>query len=234
MKRFFPFFCLAFLVFSTLACKAATQILLDPTPTPTIVPSPTPTLAPPTSTPRPLPSATPDTCPNGDCITSCLNQLTDVTRSTGSGTDSKSTRKYFVANDEYTLVTYDVAGDELENPVDESGLPKNIRDYQNDSATQERIWKYFAAIIPPENRKYLKAYVVFTDGKDNLLASVAQSSRSPNDWALSVDIMDAFNPQDLTFTLVHEYGHLLTLNPSQVVPSQAVFNHPDKDRKSVV
>ena len=30
-----------------------------------------------------------------------------------------------------------------------------------------------------------------------------------------------------TFTLIHEYGHLLTLGPDQVPPSLAVFNNPE-------
>jgi hypothetical protein len=234
MKRCLPLLILVLLALSSLACMTASRVLFGEPPTP----APSPTSIPPTVTPlpptataaptaSPTPSPTPDTCPNGDCITSCLDNLTDITRS--GGTDSKSARKYFVADDEYNLVTYTVQGDLIENPVDKPNLPKNFREYQNDRTAQEKIWNYFAAIIPPENRKFLTEYIIFTDGKDNLLASVEQSRHSPSEWALSVDIMDASNPQDLTFTLVHEYGHLLTLNPSQVVPSQPIFDNPESD-----
>jgi hypothetical protein len=42
-----------------------------------------------------------------------------------------------------------------------------------------------------------------------------------------VDIVDSDDKLDLTYTLIHEYAHLLTLGPNQVTPSMAVFNNPD-------
>jgi hypothetical protein len=42
-----------------------------------------------------------------------------------------------------------------------------------------------------------------------------------------VDIADIANRANLTYTLVHEFAHLLTLGPDQVTPSLAVFNNPE-------
>jgi hypothetical protein len=45
-----------------------------------------------------------------------------------------------------------------------------------------------------------------------------------------VDIADSKDYDNLTFTLLHEFGHLLTLNADQVRPSRDVFNNPhDKE-----
>jgi len=151
-------------------------------------------------------------------------------QSGGTGGESKTMHRAITVNKEYTLVTYTVVGDHIKDPLDQRGLSQNLKDYQKDRQTQHRIWDFFAAIIPPEQRKFLREFIVFTDGKENLLASVSQSENSPAEWVLSVDIMDATNPKDLTFTLVHEYGHLLTLNPSQVVPSQRIFDNPNSDK----
>jgi hypothetical protein len=229
MRRFLPLLCLAALGLTSLACMTVSRAIFGEPPTPTALPAtstltPVPTLTP---LPTPTPAPTPDFCPNGDCITSCLAQLDSLPQANGG--ETKSTRKYFVSNDEYTLVTYSIHGSRLENPINESGLPQNLQAYQKDLQSQAQIWDYFAAIIPPANRTFLKQYIVFTDGKDNILASVAQSDTSAAEWVLSVDIMDAANPQDLTFTLVHEYGHLLTLNPDQVPPSQEVFDNPESE-----
>jgi hypothetical protein len=151
-------------------------------------------------------------------------------QSSGAGGESKTMRQSYNSNSRYTLVTYSVVVDQIKDPVDERSLSRSLEDYQKDRQTQQRIWNYFAAIIPPEQRKFLNSFIIFTDGKQNLLASVSQSNKSPDEWVLSVDIMDATNPRDLTYTLVHEYGHLLTLNPLQVIPSQAIFDHPDNDK----
>jgi hypothetical protein len=111
-----------------------------------------------------------------------------------------------------------------------AGIPQNLKAYQQDSSSQNKIWDYFAAIIPPDQRRFLSEYDVFTDGKDNILASVSQSETDMGLWVLTIDIVDAGNPQDLTYTLVHEFGHLLTLNPSQVIPSQRIFKNPSSEK----
>jgi len=35
--------------------------------------------------------------------------------------------------------------------------------------------------------------------------------------------------RNLAYTLIHEYAHLLTLGPSQVTPSLAIFDNPDDE-----
>jgi hypothetical protein len=228
MKRFAPLFLIVVLGLASLACMAVNRALFGEPPTPTsIPPTPVPTFTA-TVTPVPTLTPTPDSCPNGDCITSCLDELRSLPQM--GNEQSKTVHRMVTVDKERTLVSYTIDGDQIKNPVEQYGLASGLKDYQKDRQTHELIWNYFAAIIPPAQRKFLSAYIIFTDGKDNLLASVEQSKNSPDKWNLSVDILDAANPKDLTFTLVHEFGHLLTLNPSQVVPSQAIFDHPDSKR----
>ena len=66
-----------------------------------------------------------------------------------------------------------------------------------------------------------------TDGQDNVLAAVAQTYDDPNLWGLEVDIADTQDYYYLSYTLVHEFAHLLTLGSDQVPPSEAIFNNPD-------
>ena len=71
--------------------------------------------------------------------------------------------------------------------------------------------------------------MIVTDGESNGLAAVAQTTYDPNLWGLEVDIRDSDDKLNLTYTLIHEYAHLLTLGPDQVTPSVAIFNNPDDD-----
>jgi hypothetical protein len=83
------------------------------------------------------------------------------------------------------------------------------------------------SIIPAEQRVLLSGFFIFTDGAGNHLAAVSQTLEDPTQWILHVDILDSENYYDLTYTLIHEQGHLLTLNADQVPPSDAIFEHPN-------
>ncbi len=214
------FFAALLLVLSGLACRFAEKILLDPTATP--APSATP--LPPTSTPTP-PTETPQPtfgaiCPDGNCVEACLSNLGALSKTAPSeGRDGFN-------NSEYDLVTYQILGDEITNPVKQP-VSSGLKPFQQDEASQRQMWNYFASLIPAENRRELAEYIIFSDGEANILASVAQSDFDAARWVLRVDIVDAADPKELTYTLVHEYAHLLTLNPAQVPPSLPIFNHPD-------
>ena len=124
------------------------------------------------------------------------------------------------------IVTYAVLGDEITDPAYES-VPADLQDEQDDSAAHQQLLDYFAALIPLESRATLAEFSVMTDGEDNVLAAVAQTYDDPSLWGLEVDIADSQDYYYLSYTLVHEFAHLLTLGPHQVPPSEAVFNNPD-------
>lgn len=124
------------------------------------------------------------------------------------------------------IVTYLVSGDEISDPYFED-VPANLQDEQDDTAAHQALWDYFTALIPLQYRPTLAEFSIMTDGTDNVLAAVAQTYDDPNLWGLEVDIADTSDYYYLSFTLVHEYAHLLTLAPDQVTPSLAIFNNPD-------
>jgi hypothetical protein len=131
-------------------------------------------------------------------------------------------------DDEYVLVKYQVTGNQIASPEYED-VTADLRPLQQDVETQQRIWRYYAAMIPQEARSFLSDYIVTTDGLGGGLAAVEQSPDDFAEWMLNVDIADAENLEELTFTLIHEYGHLLTLNASQVEINEFVFAHPDDE-----
>jgi len=124
------------------------------------------------------------------------------------------------------LVTYTVNGNEISDPYFEN-VSSDLQDEQDNEAKQQEIWNYFTSLIPLNERGTIAEYSVVTDGQGGSLAAVTQTTTDANKWGLEVDIADSNNSYDLTYTLVHEFGHLLTLGPDQVPPSLAVFNNPD-------
>jgi hypothetical protein len=116
---------------------------------------------------------------------------------------------------EYILVTYQINGDEISSPKNESGVPEELTTYQEDTETHAYLWKFFTDIIPVEQRKDIKEFILFTDGADNIIGAVDEAS-TPNTWTMEIDIIDGQDLSTLASTLIHEFGHVLTLNDTQI------------------
>lgn len=129
---------------------------------------------------------------------------------------------------ESAIITYDVRGNQIVNP-EPGAITANLQAYQDDAAAHQRIWVIFANLIPAEQRTYISKFVIYTDGPEEVLAAVEPDPDNTRQWILSVDIVDAANPDELTYTLVHEFAHILTLNETQVAFDNEVFLQPDDE-----
>jgi hypothetical protein len=95
--------------------------------------------------------------------------------------------------------------------------------YQSQTEQHQVIWESFARLIPAHARGMISEFVIFSDGKDGILAAVAPLESDPTKWELLIDIQDSFEngkleTRELPHTLVHEFGHVLTLSADQVTP----------------
>ncbi|HEY2979986.1 MAG TPA: hypothetical protein VGJ22_02290 [Anaerolineales bacterium] len=204
----------AALLVSGLACQAFTDLLLPPA---------TAVGGADSSIPTSVPSLVPTVQGNATCPDLTADILKAANYGSSTGDDLGATQGS--SHEATYLTTYLVLGDHIGTPFLES-VPAEFQDEQADAQAQQRTWDYFTALIPADQRRMLTAYVVITDGRDDILGAVTQV-RSPDRWALEIDIKDAEDPYDLTYTLLHEFAHLLTLNADQVTPSLAVFNSPE-------
>lgn len=204
------------LLFLTLACRAASNLIATETPTP--IP-PTATFTP---TLTPTPTVTPSATPTPKVEVSC-RAVTDQIIEESVYLYSPYVNRY--RGGFTSIVTYDVNGDEIDAPEFED-VEDTLRDEQSDEERHREIWSYFTRLIPLEWRDFISNFIIFTDGRSRILAGVIQSEDDPEEWALGVDIADSKDPVTLTYTLIHEFGHLLTLNSKQVEVNLAVFNNP--------
>ena len=127
-----------------------------------------------------------------------------------------------------SIIAYSVEGDRIFNPQT-FPVPGDLLAFQQDTAKHQAMWGEFARMIPLERRSNIISFTIFTDGIDENMAAVAPSPDDPTQWELTVDIVDSENVKEFTYTLIHEYGHLLTLNAAQVPPSLEVLNNPDSN-----
>lgn len=125
-----------------------------------------------------------------------------------------------------SLVVYEVVGDQIANPVFGS-VPPDLVDEQEDFESHNKAWQLFAALLPSQDRGLVREFNVFTDGPEETLAAVDLTAPDSSFWKLEVDIADLDDRDELAFTLIHEYGHLLTLNFTQIELDEEVIKDPD-------
>ena len=128
----------------------------------------------------------------------------------------------YTENDEEgtNLATYTINGDRTITPANLTSNAKYLQEAHNvDEHTF--LWTFYTDIFKNVSYiNFLSRFIINTDGEEGSLASIYLDDSYV--WELYIDPADAlrngtlFDPQDFTYTLVHEFAHLLTLNESQV------------------
>lgn len=215
------FLCILPLLLSTLACNYVAQLILPSTPTPTATITPTLTATPP---PTASPTLTPEfqaACPvlMADILTAAMN-TGPVLLTPRRANAEEQANQY--------MVSYDLKDDKL-GVRSEILVPDDFEAELDQRATHEAIWDYFAALIPVSKRDFLTEFSVMTDGRSRILGGVRRINDDPEEWELRVDVLDARERHELTYTLLHEFGHLLTLRSSQVAFDRSIHQDPENE-----
>lgn len=90
------------------------------------------------------------------------------------------------------------------------------------------VWDYLCSILPKDARARIGEFRLFTDGCSNVLAFTSPVSREDgsvdnSSFSISIDYYDVYDengtPRDwskLTYTILHEYGHALLEDNTQI------------------
>jgi hypothetical protein len=88
--------------------------------------------------------------------------------------------------------------------------------YPKPSDGDNKLWELFRSIATNQTIKdRLETFEVFNDASNDSAASVWESS-TPGKWHMNVNAAFADDRKDLIHTMVHEYGHIVTLDTTQV------------------
>ncbi|UQT47246.1 M20/M25/M40 family metallo-hydrolase [Flavonifractor plautii] len=89
------------------------------------------------------------------------------------------------------------------------------------------VWNYLCSILPLEARQKLAEFNLFTDGTSNVLAytsPIREEGVTDNTrFSISIDYFDVYDENGekrdwskLTYTILHEYGHVLLEDETQI------------------
>jgi hypothetical protein len=142
----------------------------------------------------------------------CMSQLDDWLNNDGEWAEETVSIEL---DEEKILTTYQVNEEEISAPRFESNVPEELVSYQQDTERHAYLWKFFTDMIPSDQRTIIGEFVIFSDGYDNTIGAVDDAD-TPGKWTLEMDILDSEDLPTLATTLIHEFGHMLTLNEGQL------------------
>ena len=97
---------------------------------------------------------------------------------------------------------------------------------------------YLCLVLPLEARQKLAEFNLFTDGTSNVLAytsPIREEGVTDNTrFSISIDYFDVYDENGekrdwskLTYTILHEYGHVLLEDETQIVPYRRILRIAD-------
>ena len=100
----------------------------------------------------------------------------------------------------------------------------------------KEYWQTLYNILPADLiDKYVVSLRLFTDGTNKDMGGLNQMDETVEYWQIDLDTADmniyskdSIKILDYTHTLIHEFGHLLTLNPTQIELSEDMYQDYSK------
>ncbi|QZY53665.1 hypothetical protein [Crassaminicella profunda] len=125
-----------------------------------------------------------------------------------------------VENKNILIALYDVKNGQINYKPINNHTIKDLS--KEDIKKHKMIWERVKKIIPQSYLERIINFEINTDGKEEVFAHVNSPDESNKIWRLAVDIKDAIGKEgklvkEFDKTLIHEFGHILTLNDSQMM-----------------
>ena len=163
----------------------------------------------PTATSIPVPETIEEIkadCMKGECLDACLAHA-------NSQLQMSRLHSYEYLGDEVMLVRYGIShSDQLEKPR-KTDVSSELLSYQQNEAAHKAIWDYYKTLIPYKNRPNLVSFGIFID---SATAGYFDTTATEN-WITNINILNLEDAYALSNVTIHEYGHYLTLNTTQMI-----------------
>lgn len=138
--------------------------------------------------------------------------------------EDPATREVSGDRDYLPLSLYRVEGSAARWAYDYT-VPPVLHDWQDDRKLQGWMWDYTVDLIPPQDRPMISEFqVVFSE---EIAGYVKPVNGSLSGWrlAMGINIPSIVSPPVLqgyyAYALIHEFGHLKTLNNGQISPGNS-------------
>ncbi len=131
-----------------------------------------------------------------------------------------------------SLTSYKIIGESIVK-IKDFNVSGNMVSFQQDIAKHQAMFEYYTKIIPVEERQKITEFIVF-HGEGELYGYVEPINQNDlSQWRMGLAIDQADNidaidfGNEFAYTVVHEYGHVLTLNNEQIAVGGNENNCPN-------
>ncbi len=123
--------------------------------------------------------------------------------------------------EEGALSNYKVNGDNI-SLIKDYEVSETLKSFQDDKERHQKIWEHITRLIPIQNRDKIAEFEVFHGGGQlsGYVAPIDNQDLSRWKFAMAIDMegdLDVLQFQNYyTYVALHEFGHILTLNDTQI------------------
>lgn len=162
-------------------------------------------------------------CTDTTCLNVCLRRLPNFEIASLGNNRAELAKR--VGGIELARYKLDEETNQLTN-VARPAVAEYLKPYQADTNLHYRIWDYYTKIFPNISELHLSYMTVYVDASENNHS--ARIGDLGGQWRLYVNLLAFVSPEATFEILTHEYGHMLTLNQTQL---QNTKNEYSWDRK---
>ncbi|MFC5046965.1 putative zinc-binding metallopeptidase [Aquimarina hainanensis] len=126
------------------------------------------------------------------------------------------------------ITLYRVVGKNLVKEKDYTVSGKH-ETFQKDTQKHMEIWSLVKKIVPPSYLKKMNEFIIYAGEANGTAGYVYETKKDLSTWRMGIAIDFAydggFNANgELAYTIIHEFGHILTLDNSQLDSSTSSDN----------
>ena len=116
--------------------------------------------------------------------------------------------------DETKLLTKSFTGSDTKGTI--YTVSKQLALVPTPTKSDKVLWDLFSRVVGKADlARYIQSFEVFDDGNSDSAASV-WASQTTGKWHVNVNAAYKDDKKDLVHTMVHEYGHIVSLNSTQL------------------
>jgi hypothetical protein len=135
---------------------------------------------------------------------------------------SDTSNKIRSVSNEDKITLYAVDGEDIIK-IEDYEVEGELLEFQEDVAKHQEIWELTKKIIPLSYRLKMSEFLIYHGDQSNTSGFVDPTLNNLSKWQFAIAIdyayQGGFNKNgETTFTIIHEFGHLLTLNNEQITP----------------
>lgn len=131
-----------------------------------------------------------------------------------SGDDDNTAGNDDSGQEEGSITLYKVEGEHIIKVQDYDVTGQNLA-YQKDTQKHQDIWNLVKKVVPMSFRSKMSQFLIYNGEQNGSAGFVFPTSTDLSKWQMAIAI-DYPDTDDLIHTVIHEFGHILTLSNKQV------------------